>query len=77
MSKGKECIYVRCPYYRREDRKVMQIKCEGIVEGTDLYQRFENLEQLRQHKDRFCKKRYSACPVAAALDRKYDYIDNG
>ncbi len=74
MSKGKECIYVRCPYYRREDRKNLQMKCEGIVEGTDLYQRFGNLNGLLGHRERFCKADYRRCPVAAALDRKYDYV---
>lgn len=62
MSNGKECIYVRCPYYRREDRKLMQLKCEGMVEGTDLYQRFENLNSLLSHKERYCKSNFSRCP---------------
>lgn len=74
MSKGKECIYVRCPYYRREDRKTIQLKCEGIVEGTDLYQRFENVAGLLGHKERYCKTAYRECPLAAALDRKYEYV---
>ncbi len=74
MANGKICIYVRCPYYRREDRKLVQLKCEGIVEGTDLYQRFENGDALLKHKDRFCKADYRRCPLAAALDRKYDYV---
>ncbi len=74
MSNGKECIYVRCPYYRREDRKLMQLKCEGMVEGTDLYQRFENLNSLLSHKERYCKSNFSRCPLAEALDRKYDFV---
>lgn len=37
MSNGKESIFVRCPYYRREDRKLLQLRCEGLLDGTDLY----------------------------------------
>lgn len=73
MSEGKECIYVRCPYYRREDRKRIQIKCEGLVDGTHLYQRFGSVKSLLQHKERYCKSYFNRCPLAAALDRKYDF----
>lgn len=73
MSRGKESIYVRCPYFRREDRPRIQIKCEALVEDTDLYQRFPSLEALCCHKDRYCKADYRSCPLAAALDHKYDF----
>lgn len=74
MSKGKECIFVRCPYYRREERNLLQLKCEGLLEGTDLYQRFENGERMRRHKEVYCMKDYRRCPLAEALDRKYEYV---
>lgn len=74
MSKGRESIYVRCPYYCREDRKLMQLRCEGIIEGTELYQRFGSGAEMRSHKDQYCQGAYRSCPLAAALDRKYDYV---
>lgn len=73
LSIGKEYVYVRCPYYIREDRKRMQIKCEGLIDETNMYVRFGNLSCLCRHKDRFCKRDYRECPIAAALDRKYDF----
>lgn len=73
MSIGKEYVYVRCPYYVREDRKGMQIRCEGLIEGTMLYNRFQNLSCLCRYRDRFCKREYGKCPIAAALNRKYEF----
>lgn len=73
MSKGRETVYVKCPYYRREDRKERQILCEGLLDGTDLYQRFPSLDAMLQHKNCYCKIDYRKCPIAQALDRKYDY----
>ncbi len=73
MSAGKEYVYVRCPYYIREDRRRVQIRCEGLVEGTNLYNRFPNLASLCGHKDRFCKRDYGKCPIADALNRKYGF----
>lgn len=73
MANGREAVYVKCPYYRREDRKGHQIRCEGILEGTEQYQRFNSLDAMLRHKNGYCKRAYRECPVAAALDRKYEY----
>ncbi len=73
MSSGVAYDYVRCPYYLREDRKLRQIKCEGVMPETDLYQRFKRVEALERHKDCFCKGDYRKCPLARTLDRKYGF----
>lgn len=73
MAKGMESIYVRCPYYRCEERKNLQLKCEGLLDGTDLYQRFEDREKMGRHRKAYCMKDYRHCPLAEALDRKYEY----
>ncbi len=74
MSNGKESIFVRCPYYRREDRKLLQLRCEGLLDGTDLYQRFGSGKDMRHHKEVYCMGLYRRCPLAEALDRKYEYV---
>lgn len=76
MAKGYVSVYIRCPYYRREDRKERKIKCEGVVDRTELEQRFFNSQALLEHREAFCMGAYGKCPVAMALDRKYGYGGN-
>ena len=73
MSAGVAYDYVRCPYYLREDRKLRQIKCEGVSRDTDLYQRFRSADALERHKNAYCKGDYRKCPLAGTLDRKYGF----
>lgn len=74
MSTGKVAVYVKCPYYRREVRKERKIMCEGLTDGTDLYQRFPSLEAMQAHKKAFCNRQsYGSCPIAKALNGKYGY----
>lgn len=73
MSSGVAYDYVRCPYYLREDRKRMQIKCEGAAPESDLYQRFRSRAALEEHKDTFCRGDWTKCPIAWALNRKYGF----
>lgn len=73
MSKAREAVYVKCPYYRRESRQDRKIQCEGLLEGTEQYQRFESLDALKIYKKCCCNRDYSRCPVAQALNRKYGY----
>lgn len=74
MTMGKESIFIRCPYYRREDRRILQLKCEGLLEDTELYHRFPGRSEMRQHRERYCMKDYRRCPLSQALDRKYEYV---
>lgn len=73
MSSGVAYDYVRCPYYLREDRKQRQIKCEGVTQDTDLYQRFKSTDALERHKETFCKGDYRKCPLACTLDKEYGF----
>lgn len=67
-------VYVKCPYYKREERKPQKkIVCEGVLERTSLHQMFETVPDLKNHKDSFCKGDYNKCPIAEALNRKYEY----
>lgn len=67
-------MYIRCPYYRREDRKDRKIKCEGVVDSTEMEQRFRSNQALMDHREKYCMENYRACPLAMALDRKYEYV---
>lgn len=67
-------IYVKCPYYRREERKQQKkIVCEGVLDGSSIHQMFSSVSDLKRTKDCFCKGDYNKCPIAEALNRKYDY----
>lgn len=75
MAKSMVSVYIQCPYYKREERnRQIKIVCEGILDGTSLHQIFLSVEALKKHRDCFCKGDYSKCPIAAALNRKYDYV---
>ena len=74
MGKSMESVYIRCPYYHREERtRQIKIVCEGVVEGTSCHQMFASGEALRQHRKSFCMGCYDRCPLAQALNRKYGY----
>ena len=72
MSKGNEDRLVKCPYYKMHERHV--VKCEGFEKGMVLHAAFSSYSQMVEWKDRYCRKMcYRQCPVAKALDEKYDY----
>lgn len=74
MAKSMVSVYIRCPYYRREERKQQaKLVCEGVVERTSLHQMFGSVEGLKRHRQCFCMGEYDRCPVAQALNRKYGY----
>lgn len=74
MAKGIVSTYVKCPYYRREERKQeKKIVCEGCVDNTSIHQIFVSVLELKQHKDRYCMCDYNKCPIAQMLNQKYGY----
>ena len=74
MSKGMVSIYVRCPYYKREERKrTPKIVCESAVDSTVLHMIFESAADLKQFESICCKGEWKQCPIAQMNNRKWDY----
>lgn len=71
-------VYIRCPYYIREERKpAKKIVCEAVCgeNGSQCssQQIFGDLKELKNHRDVYCKGNWGRCPIAGALNRKYAY----
>lgn len=74
MAKSIVSVYVRCPYYKREERKKqIKIVCEGTTEENSIHLMFESVDALKRNEDQLCKKDYNLCPIAQMLNRKYGY----
>ena len=74
MSKSKVSVFVRCPYYKREERKNgTKIVCEGPGEGIFLHLMFDSLDRLKENRKCYCMANYNKCPIAQMLNRKYHY----
>ena len=72
MANKQEDHLVKCPYYKTHTRQV--IYCEGFEDGMVIHEAFATPAQLVMWKNRYCRKlRYSQCPVATALNRKWDF----
>ena len=60
----------RCPYYRSEDScKSYRIRCEGIEGGSWIHMVFSDLSQMVDWREKFCKKCWKACPIAAMHEK--------
>lgn len=69
--KSKVSVYVKCPYYHREEKQ--KIFCEGIQEGTSIHLAFDTGENLKEYERRFCKRCWGDCILAQMQNRKYGY----
>jgi hypothetical protein len=64
-------VLVKCPYYKGEEKQMLF--CEGVQEGSAIHLAFDTNPNLKEYKNRFCKRCYNQCLVAGMLNRKYDY----
>ena len=71
MDKHREDKYAVCPYYKWTTRNC--IACEGMPGASSIQNTFPDQQELRVHRDKYCRKNWSACPIAAAKNRRYGY----
>lgn len=73
MAKSKVSVYVKCPYYKREQGQ--KIFCEGISDETSIHLAFDANAKpgMKQYEKCYCKGDYNKCPIAQMLNRMYDY----
>ena len=64
-------VYVKCPYYRREEKQ--KIFCEGVSQGTSIHLAFGSPQQRKQYETIYCKGDWSRCLLAQMQNRKWDY----
>lgn len=64
-------VLVKCPYYKGEEKQM--IFCEGVQEGSAIHLAFDTSTNLKDYKNRFCKKDYNRCLLADMHNRKWDY----
>lgn len=69
--KHKEDVLVKCPYYKGEEKQM--IFCEGVQEGTAVHLAFDTNPNLKDYKNRFCKRCYKECLLAEMQNRKWGY----
>jgi hypothetical protein len=61
-----------CPYYQRESGK--SLTCEGLIDGTVCTMRFDSAEARLEWQAMSCEMHnyQRCCPLAAALEKKYE-----
>lgn len=64
-------VLIECPYYKWEERQ--KIVCEGVQKGTAIHLTHDTTTNLKDYKNRFCKKDYNRCLLADMHNRKWDY----
>lgn len=64
-------VLVKCPYYKGEVNQLLF--CEGVQDGSAIHLAFDTKTNLKEYKNRFCKRCYNQCLIAEMLNRKYDY----
>lgn len=69
--KSKVSVYVKCPYYRREEKQ--KIFCEGVKDGTSIHLAFDSGAKLKEYEKRFCKGCWGECILAQMQNRRYEY----
>ena len=70
MASRKVAVYVKCPYYRKEDG--VKLCCEGIVEGTHINQIFPTKQARANFERRHCKSAWEKCPVAMLVSQRLE-----
>lgn len=68
--------WVLCPFFIKSDCGFIQ--CEGIENASAVKLMFNSedggaiKEEKRLYCDRFCKSKFSECPLFKLIERKYD-----
>ncbi len=71
MENGLDTATIRCPFYRKSDRK-KSVTCEGVTDTSRLILRFASRDELMRQMEVFCCGRYSYCEVYRAAAEKYE-----
>ena len=53
MAKSKVSVYVKCPYYRREERQ--KICCEGVGKGSYIHLVFDSAQRTKDYEKCFAR----------------------
>lgn len=69
--KHRQDVLVKCPYYKGEEKQ--KLFCEGVQEGSTIHMAFDTTPNLKDYKNRLCKRCWNECLVAQTLNRKWDY----
>lgn len=59
-------VYIGCPFYRYDDGK-RKIRCEGIVDDSNIVLDFKKREDYELHINIFCCDKYKNCEVYRML----------
>lgn len=65
---------VKCPFFRREDKKTHRISCEGITANTTVSLVFGEVKEA-ERKDylrKICCRDYERCGLYKAINAKYE-----
>lgn len=60
-----------CPYWRGIRGK-QTVRCEGFAEAAEVAVTMSHSKDLYKFCRRYCYSRYKDCPIAAAVEAKYD-----
>lgn len=69
--KHRQSIYVKCPYYRFEEKT--EIVCESLLENVKFSLCFKTPRELKKYQHEFCMRQSSKCGLMQALDEKLEY----
>ena len=71
MIRTYEDANVGCPYYNEESD--LRIICEGLCDRSTTQQVFAARWDKANFKNRYCCTAWKSCPLAKALNQKYNY----
>lgn len=69
MAKYEDPI-VKCPFYSWEEG--LKLCCEGMNTDCSVQVTFTTKQTRREYEKNFCKKGWKSCPLAQALEKKWD-----
>lgn len=65
---------VKCPFFKREDKKTHRISCEGVTHNTTISLVFGEVKEV-ERKDylwHYCCRDYERCEIFKAVSKKYE-----
>ena len=72
MSKSQSSsVLAVCPYWKGIRGK-QTVRCEGFDRASEVAVTMANSRELYGFCRRYCYSRYQDCPIAAAVETKYD-----
>lgn len=65
-----EDISVKCPFYASSGK--LTITCEGVIENTEMMNRFRTAELRMEHQKSHCFRYPNDCPIAKEIEAQYE-----